>query len=55
VYAANERQYTKASEEDLIRWVVLTSDGRWNKKIDSRIGNENAALRELYRSVATQR
>jgi len=35
--------------------VVFTCDGRWNKEIDTRIGEANAVLRELYRSVFTKR
>jgi len=33
--------------------VRITSDGRWNKEIDTRNGKANAILRELYRSVVT--
>jgi len=32
--------------------MVFTSDGRWNKDIDTRIGNANTVMRELYRSVS---
>jgi len=32
--------------------MVFRSDGRWNKDIDARIGNANAVMRELYRSVS---
>jgi len=34
---------------------VFTSDGRRNKESHTRIGKENAFLRELYRSVVTKR
>jgi len=37
------------------RGVVCTSDGRWNKEFDTRIGKTNAVLRELYRSMVTKR
>ena len=36
-------------------WVELTSEGKRNMEIDTRIGEANAVLRELYRSVATKR
>jgi len=35
--------------------MVFTSDERWNKKIDTRIGEGNAVLREFYRSITTKR
>jgi len=35
--------------------VVFTSDGRRNKEIDAWIGEANAVLRELYRSVFKKR
>jgi len=35
--------------------MVFKSDGKRNKKIDTRIGKANAVLRELYRSVVTKR
>ena len=35
--------------------VVFASDGRWSEEIDTRIGQVNAVLRELYRSVVTKR
>ena len=35
--------------------VVCTSKGRQNREIDARIGEANAVLRELYRSVVTKR
>jgi len=35
--------------------VLLTSDGRRNKEIETRIGKVNAVLRELYCSVVTNR
>jgi len=35
--------------------VVLTSDGRRNREINSRIGKANAILRELNRYVVTKR
>jgi len=34
--------------------VVFTSDESRNKEIDTRIGNANAVLRELYCSVVTE-
>jgi len=34
--------------------VVITSDGRRNKEIDTRIGKANVVLRELCRSVVTK-
>jgi len=35
--------------------VVFASDGRWSEEIDTRIGEANAVLHELYRSVVTKR
>jgi len=35
--------------------VVCTIDGSWNKGIDTRVGEANAVLLELYRSVVTKR
>ena len=35
--------------------VVFTSDGSRNKEIDTRIGKENAVLREFYCSVVAKR
>jgi len=35
--------------------VVLTSDGRWNKEIDTPIGKANIVLRELCHSMVTKR
>jgi len=35
--------------------VGFTSDGRRNKEIETRLGKENAVLRELYRSMVTKR
>jgi len=35
--------------------MVFASDGRWSNKIDTRIGEANAVLRELYHSVVTKR
>jgi len=51
VCAASERQYTVAGGEGML----LTSDERRNKEIDTRIGKVDAVLRELYRSVVTKR
>ena len=34
--------------------LVLTSDGRWNMEIDTRISKANAVLRELYRPLLTK-
>jgi len=34
--------------------VVFTSDGSWNKGIETRIGKAKADLRELYFSVVTK-
>jgi len=34
--------------------VELTSDGRWNKKIDARIIKANTVLHELYCFVVTE-
>jgi len=56
VYAASERQYTAAGREvQAPRSGIFASGGRWNEEIDTRIGNANAVLRELYRSVITKR
>jgi len=35
--------------------MVSTSDGKWSEEIDTRIGQANAVLRELYRSVVAKR
>ena len=35
--------------------MVFMSDGSWNKKIDTRIGEANSVLRELHCSVVTKR
>ena len=35
--------------------VVFASEGRWSKEIDTRIGEANVFLDELYRSVVTKR
>jgi len=34
--------------------VVLTSDERWSREIDTRIGEANSVLRERYCSVVTK-
>jgi len=34
--------------------VAFAIGGRWSEEIDTRIGNANAVLRELYRSVVTK-
>jgi len=34
---------------------LFTSDGRWNKEIDTQVCETNAALREFHRSVVTNR
>jgi len=35
--------------------MVSTSDGKRNREVDARIGEANAVMRELYRSVITKR
>jgi len=35
--------------------LIFPNDGRWNKEIDTRIGEANAVLRELHRSAVTKR
>ena len=56
VYVASMRLYTLGSSR-IFRWlgVVFTSDVRRNRKIDTRIAEQNAVLHEIYRSVVTKR
>jgi len=48
---------TTLQQVEKLKWlgVVLTSAGRRNEEIDTRISEANAVLRELYRSVVTKR
>jgi len=55
VSAASARQYTAAGRELQVTWVVCTSDGRWDKEIDTWISWANTVLCELHRSVVTKR
>ena len=58
VYAASERQYTAAVGEVYVVYLGLVAYlrvNRWSEVSDTRIGETNAVLRELYRSVATKR
>jgi len=54
VYAARELQYTAAGEAVQVPGVAFTSNGRLNEEIDTRIGEENAVMREICRSVVTK-
>ena len=54
MYAARELQYTAAGEEVQVPGVAFTSNGRLNEEIDTRIGEENAVMREICRSVVTK-
>jgi len=57
VYAASERQYTAARKKVPVPMggIYVTSDGIWSEEIDTRIGEANAVVRELYRSVVMKR
>ena len=55
MHAASKRQYTAAGGEVQVIWGGFTSDGRWNRPTDTRIGKASAVLRELYPSVVTKR
>jgi len=55
LYSACERNYTAAGGDFKYLEVVFTSDGCWNKAIDTRIGKAHAVLRELYCCVVTKR
>jgi len=58
VYAASKQQYTAAGGEVKVPWdvaMIFTNYRRRNREIDTRIGEANAILRQLYRSVVTQR
>jgi len=57
VYSANERKYAAAGGDVQVAYlgVVFMSDGSRNKEMDTRIGNANSVLRELYCSVVTKR
>jgi len=50
----SKRQYIAVGLKFNYLRVLLTSDGRWNKEINTRIGKANAVQRELYRSVVTK-
>ena len=54
VYAARELKYTAAGEDVQVPGVAFASNGRLNKEIDTRIGEENAVMREICRSVVTK-
>ena len=55
VYVASERNTLQYVEMNKYVGVPFTSDGRWNKVIDTRIGKANAVLRELNRSFVTNK
>jgi len=57
VYIASERQYTATGAEVQAPWggTAFTSYGRRTEKIDTRIAEAIAGLREFYRSVVTKR
>ena len=55
MYAVSSNTLWQVEEFKYFLEVVFTSDGRRIKVVDTRIGKENAILRELYRSVASKR